>query len=68
MRFLFSVLTPANWTPGDKCVVIPELEPEEVVEKYGEVTTITMQSGKNYMRLVVTPRSRKFASQPLFVF
>eukprot|EP00210_Caulerpa_lentillifera_P005757 g5504.t1 len=49
------VLTPANWIPGDKCVVIPELEDVEVKEKHGKITTIAMPSGKNYMRLVDDP-------------
>jgi len=47
------VATPADWTPGKHCMVIPTLTDEEVKKEFPEeVTTIPMPSGKGYVRHV----------------
>jgi len=48
-----SVLTPVNWAPGDPCVVDPSLPEEELKEKFGKHTDVTMRSGRNYLKFVV---------------
>eukprot|EP00210_Caulerpa_lentillifera_P008289 g7910.t1 len=49
------VLTPVNWTPGEKCMVATEMDDETAKDKYGAITTTSMSSGKNYMRCVDDP-------------
>jgi len=47
------VATPADWTPGKHCMVLPSLTPEEVKAEFPEeITVINMPSGKEYVRHV----------------
>ncbi|XP_014203955.1 peroxiredoxin-6-like [Copidosoma floridanum] len=45
------VVTPANWTPGDKVMVVPSVKDEELDELFpGGVDKVSMPSGKVYVR------------------
>lgn len=47
------VATPADWKPGNHCMVLPTLSAEEVKANFPEeVTVIPMPSGKQYVRHV----------------
>ena len=35
------VATPADWTPGDRVVVVPSLSNEEATERFGQVEAVT---------------------------
>ncbi|KAH3794965.1 peroxiredoxin-6-like [Dreissena polymorpha] len=50
------VATPANWTSGEKCMVLPTVKPEEVSSLFPKgVEVRTMPSGKGYMRFTPDP-------------
>mmetsp|Transcript_30353 Transcript_30353/g.85768 ORF Transcript_30353/g.85768 Transcript_30353/m.85768 type:complete len:127 (+) Transcript_30353:645-1025(+) len=57
-----SVATPANWTPGDKCMVIPSLSDEEAKKTLGNIDVISVPSGKKYMRMVEDPGTGSVAN------
>ena len=44
------VATPADWTPGDRVVVVPSLSNEEATERFGQVEAVTP-----YLRLTDDP-------------
>jgi len=52
----YSVATPANWTNGSKCMIVPSISNEEAKTKFpkGWVTT-EVPSGKQYLRLTPQP-------------
>lgn len=43
---------PVDWHPGDKCMGIPTLTPEEIKQQLPQgVNDLNLPSGKNYMRM-----------------
>jgi len=48
------VATPADWTPGKHCMILPSLSAEEVKQEFPEddITLVQMPSGKGYVRHV----------------
>mmetsp|Transcript_19798 Transcript_19798/g.38797 ORF Transcript_19798/g.38797 Transcript_19798/m.38797 type:complete len:233 (-) Transcript_19798:17-715(-) len=51
-----SVATPANWTPGNKCMVVPGLSDEEATSKFSKgFEKVQVPSGKNYLRFTPDP-------------
>ena len=52
----FSVATPANWSSGKKCMVVPGLTDEEANAKFAKgFTKVEVPSGKGYIRLTEDP-------------
>ncbi|XP_064396466.1 peroxiredoxin-6-like [Halichondria panicea] len=49
------VATPANWTQGEKCMVLPSVSKEDA-EKLPGYEATAVPSGKNYMRLADQPK------------
>jgi len=45
------VATPADWNPGDKCMVIPSLSEEEALKLFPNLEVKKVPSGKQYLRL-----------------
>lgn len=45
------VATPVDWTPGDKCMVIPSLAPDEAKKLFPNLEIKEVPSGKQYIRL-----------------
>lgn len=50
-----NVMTPANWVLGESCAIDPTVSEHEAKERFGKVTTVSMNSGRTYMRLVNDP-------------
>lgn len=50
-----SVATPANWTSGQKCMVVPTLSDADAQAKLGGIEYIDVPSQKKYMRMVEDP-------------
>ncbi|KAL1123760.1 hypothetical protein AAG570_001533 [Ranatra chinensis] len=45
------VVTPANWTPGTKVMIVPSVKDEDLPKLFPKgVEKVTMPSGKNYVR------------------
>jgi len=54
----YSVATPADWTDGGSCMVVPSLTDEQAKDKFPKgFTKIETPSGKGYLR--VTPQPNK---------
>uniref|UniRef100_A0A7S4C0F8 Thioredoxin domain-containing protein n=1 Tax=Chrysotila carterae TaxID=13221 RepID=A0A7S4C0F8_CHRCT len=52
--------TPANWKPGDACMVLPETSTAEVKERLAKgVDVMQVPSGKEYLRFTPDPRGRE---------
>ena len=52
-----SVATPANWKPGDACMVLHHMPTAEAKEKFAKgVDIMPVPSGKEYMRFTPDPR------------
>jgi len=52
----YSVATPANWTQGDRCMVVPSLSDEAASEKFPKgFEKAALPSGKGYIRLTPQP-------------
>lgn len=49
------VATPANWKPGDKCMVLPSVKDDECKKLFPETVVQNMPSGKKYMRMTPQP-------------
>lgn len=50
------VATPANWKPGEKCMVIPSISDEEAKKRFPKgFETKKVPSGKSYIRLTPDP-------------
>ena len=50
------VATPANWQPGEKCMILPSIGEEEAVKLFPKgIERIEMPSGKHYMRYTPHP-------------
>lgn len=60
-----SVATPANWTHGKKCMIVPSLSDDEALRKLGGFETVKVPSNKSYIRMVEDPTlfERKHAGQ-----
>jgi 1-Cys peroxiredoxin 6 len=51
-----SVATPANWKGGERCMVLPGVKQEDCPTKFPKgVETVSMPSGKPYMRFTPQP-------------
>jgi len=44
------VATPVDWNPGDKCMVIPTLSPDEAKKLFPNLEVKEVPSGKQYLR------------------
>jgi peroxidase len=44
------VATPANWTPGEKIMIIPDANEDDVARLEAEIEEVQMPSGKVYIR------------------
>jgi len=53
------VMTPANWVPGESCTIDPSLSDHEAKARFEKVTTVSMNSGRTYMRFVSDPSGPK---------
>ena len=54
------VATPADWQKGSKCMVVPSLsqtDAEELFAKTGGVETLSVPSGKGYLRMTNDPKN-----------
>merc|ERR1712071_314378 len=52
----YKVATPADWTPGKPCCVVPSVKKEELAELFPQgVETHTLPSGKEYLRTTTCP-------------
>ena len=52
----YSVATPANWTQGQPCMVVPSLSDEAAAEKFPKgFDKAALPSGKGYIRLTPQP-------------
>lgn len=52
----YSVATPANWTQGERCMVVPSLSDEAAAEKFPKgFDKASLPSGKGYIRLTPQP-------------
>ena len=49
-----SVATPANWRPGQQCMVQPTLTDARANQELGGFSKLPVPSGKPYMRLTVS--------------
>mmetsp|Transcript_12259 Transcript_12259/g.29103 ORF Transcript_12259/g.29103 Transcript_12259/m.29103 type:complete len:257 (-) Transcript_12259:173-943(-) len=54
-----SVATPAQWTPGCKCMVVPTLCDQEAAKRFGRVEHVRVPSGRRYLRMVADPSPRR---------
>lgn len=53
------VATPANWKRGDKCMVVPSVKVEEQAALFpAGVETVTLPSGKGYLRFTSDPSGK----------
>jgi 1-Cys peroxiredoxin 6 len=44
--------TPSDWKPGDKCLVLPTVDQDEIDILYPKgVDTVLVPSGKHYLRM-----------------
>ena len=51
-----SVATPADWTSGKDCMVVPSLSDEEATAKFAKgFTKLSVPSGKGYLRVTSDP-------------
>ncbi|CAD5228040.1 unnamed protein product [Bursaphelenchus okinawaensis] len=46
------VATPADWHPGDACMVVPSLDNEAAQQRFGDIRGLAVPSGRNYLRMV----------------
>ena len=45
------VATPANWTPGEKVMILPSVKDEDLAKLFPKgVDKVAMPSGENYVR------------------
>eukprot|EP01103_Thecamoeba_quadrilineata_P007385 TRINITY_DN1726_c0_g1_i2.p2 TRINITY_DN1726_c0_g1~~TRINITY_DN1726_c0_g1_i2.p2 ORF type:complete len:112 (-),score=14.68 TRINITY_DN1726_c0_g1_i2:26-361(-) len=52
----FSVATPANWTQGGDCMIVPTVSDEAARDKFPKGwNTIDVPSGKGYLRVTPQP-------------
>lgn len=51
----FKVATPVDWKKGDDVMVQPTVSDEEAKSLYSNVKTLTLPSGKTYLRIVPQP-------------
>jgi len=49
------VATPVDWKAGDKCMVLPNIPPAEAAELFPAHETVSLPSGKTYLRLTPQP-------------
>lgn len=49
------VATPVDWKAGDKCMVLPNIPPAEAKKLFPDHETVTLPSGKSYLRLTPQP-------------
>lgn len=50
-----SVATPADWTSGDKCMVLPTLSDDQARAKFGSFDVVEVPSKKPYIRITDDP-------------
>jgi len=56
------VATPADWTSGCKCMVVPTLSDAQATEKFGSFDVTEVPSGKRYIRMTKDPSGAKKAN------
>mmetsp|Transcript_9482 Transcript_9482/g.10991 ORF Transcript_9482/g.10991 Transcript_9482/m.10991 type:complete len:224 (-) Transcript_9482:425-1096(-) len=52
------VATPADWTHGNKCMVVPTLSDDEANKTLGGFEVTEVPSGKKYLRMTADPSSK----------
>lgn len=50
------VATPVDWKNGDKCMVLPNISKEDAEKLFPEHKTVSVPSGKGYVRLTPQPQ------------
>jgi len=50
-----SLATPADWRPGDRCIVAPSVKTEDAAQKFEDLVIESLPSGKEYLRHVQCP-------------
>jgi len=50
-----SLATPADWRPGDRCIVAPSVSTEDALAKFEDLVIEELPSGKQYLRHVKNP-------------
>eukprot|EP00096_Caligus_rogercresseyi_P003999 TRINITY_DN18110_c0_g1_i1.p2 TRINITY_DN18110_c0_g1~~TRINITY_DN18110_c0_g1_i1.p2 ORF type:complete len:221 (-),score=61.18 TRINITY_DN18110_c0_g1_i1:795-1457(-) len=50
------VATPANWTQGSDCMVIPSISPEDAKNTFPDHKVHSVPSGKSYLRTTPQPK------------
>ncbi|XP_076248832.1 peroxiredoxin 6a [Calliopsis andreniformis] len=55
----YKVATPVDWKKGDNVMIQPTVSDEEAKTVYDNIKTVTLPSGKTYMRIVPQPTTDK---------
>ncbi|CAL7951627.1 unnamed protein product [Xylocopa violacea] len=51
----YKVATPVDWKKGDQVMIQPTVSDEEAKKLYNDIKTVTLPSGKTYLRIVPQP-------------